>query len=412
MSAYAGTRAGIRIGPVHFWHPEHTLAVTDLPERATLPEARDRQLLALGIDRVRVAGGLTETDLAERAALGALADSGTDPADLDGLLLVQGRAPEYLMASEATRLQHRIGATRALTLGVGDLGCVSSSAAIEIGAALLRGRGGPGRILVAMGVRAAATARYRPPMTVLGDCGAAFLLTTGDDDSGGALSIAGGATGGGASYPSDGDTAGAAPYTNGSGPSAVGGAPYTSGNAPCPSGSGGPYAPGDDTAGRAPRPAGGRTARYRLLGQELRSDGRYADLFRIRYRELPPERWAEECADENAYSFQLAIESRNRLRDLNAELLRRCATTQDELAAVVMQNLSMGAFAFWQDALGLKIADVCRDNLAGHGHLGPADVLMNLESLAPSVPAGGKVLVMNSSPVAAWCTALVERLPD
>ncbi|MFF9671214.1 3-oxoacyl-ACP synthase [Streptomyces eurythermus] len=391
MSAYADARAGIHIGPVHFWHPEHTLAVTDLPERATLPEARDRQLLALGIDRVRVAGGLTETDLAERAALGVLADSGTDPADLDGLLLVQGRAPEYLMASEATRLQHRIGATRALTLGVGDLGCVSSSAAIEIGAALLRGRGGPGRILVAMGVRAAATARYRPPMTVLGDCGAAFLLTTGDDDSGGVLSASGGDTVGGAPYTSGGHTVVAAPYT---------------------SGSGGPYTPGDETAGGAPRPAGGRAARYRLLGQELRSDGRYADLFRIRYRELPPERWAEECADENAYSFQLAIESRNRLRDLNAELLRRCATTQDELAAVVMQNLSMGAFAFWQDALGLKIADVCRDNLAGHGHLGPADVLMNLESLAPSVPAGGKVLVMNSSPVAAWCTALVERLPD
>ncbi|MFF7095530.1 3-oxoacyl-ACP synthase [Streptomyces rubradiris] len=376
MSAYAGTRAGTRIGPVHLWHPEHTLAVTDLPERATLSEARDRQLLALGVDRVRVADGLTEIDLAERAALGALADSGTDPADLDGLLLVQGRAPEYLMASEATRLQHRIGATRALTLGVGDLGCVSSSAAIEIGAALLRGRGGPGRILVAMGVRAAATARYRPPMTVLGDCGAAFLLTTDGDDSGGAPYTSGGDTGGGAPYTSGRDTGGSAPHISG----------------------------GD--------PAGGRTARYRLLGQELRSDGRYADLFRIRYRELPPERWAEECADENAYSFQLAIESRNRLRDLNAELLRRCATTQDELAAVVMQNLSMGAFTFWQDALGVKIADVCRDNLAGHGHLGPADVLMNLERLAPSVPAGGKVLVMNSSPVAAWCTALVERLPD
>ncbi|MFI9424404.1 hypothetical protein ACIG54_12685 [Streptomyces achromogenes] len=401
MSAYADTPE-IRIGRVHLWHPEHTLAVTDLPERATLPEARDRQLLALGIDRVRVADGLTEVDLAERAALDALAGSGTDPADLDGLLLVQGRAPEYLMASEATRLQHRIGATRALTLGVGDLGCVSSSAAIEIGAALLRGRGGPGRILVAMGVRAAATARYRPPMTVLGDCGAAFLLTTGDDDGRGAPYTSAGDTGGSAPYASAGDTGRTAPYSGGSAPYT---GPYTSGSAP--------YAPGGDGAGPAPRPAaGGRSARYRLLGQELRSDGRYADLFRIRYRELPPERWAEECADENAYSFQLAIESRNRLRDLNAELLRRCATAQDELAAVVMQNLSVGAFAFWQDALGLKIADVCRDNLAGHGHLGPADVLMNLERLAPSVPAGGKVLVMNSSPVAAWCTALVERLPD
>ena len=77
-----------------------------------------------------------------------------------------------------------------------------------------------------------------------------------------------------------------------------------------------------------------------------------------------------------------------------------------------MQNLAAGAFAFWQDALDLKIADVCRQQLARYGHLGSIDVLLNLEAVAPSVPPGGWVLVMNSSPVAAWCSALLRRLPE
>lgn len=326
-----------RLGPVAIWFPDRVVRTADLPELVTLPPARQQQVRALGIEEVRCADGLTEVDLAARAATAALADAGLSAAELDALILVQGRAPEYLLASEATRLQARIGASRALTFGVGELGCVSVSAALNVASGLLHGPTRLRHVLVAMGARTPTAARYRAPMTVLGDGGAAVLLT-----------------------PADG--------------------------------------PG--------------TGRFTLVDQLLRSDGQYADLFRIDYRDVPSPQWVETCADESRYSFRLAMTSRSQFAALNRELLTRHGLTPGDLSAVLMQNLAAGAFAFWQDALDLKIADVCRQQLARYGHLGSIDVLLNLEAVAPSVPPGGWVLVMNSSPVAAWCSALLRRLPE
>ncbi|WFE54784.1 hypothetical protein [Micromonospora sp. WMMD1155] len=329
--------APVWLGPVSVHHPPEAVAVAELPEVAALPAARRDHVLSLGIDEVRClrdhrgrAGPGAEVDLAAAAAHQALARADLAADDLDALILVQGRAPQYLLASEATRLQARIGATRAATLSVGDLGCVSVSAAIDVGVALLRGRPAWRHVLVAMGAVAATAERYRPPMTVLGDAGAAVLL-------------------------------------------------------------------------------GRETGRWGWIDHRLRSDGTYADLFHIDYRDVPSNRWRETCSDELTYSFRLAMESRNRLRDLNREVLATRDLTPDRLDAVLMQNLSRGAFAFWQGALDVKIGDACPANLARYGHLGPIDVLANLDDTAADVPPGGHVLVMNSSPVAAWSSALLVR---
>ena len=338
------------LGPISLYLPPDVVAVTDLPERATLPPGCRDHLLSLGIDRVhrfglaadgalppaaangdRVPDG--EVDLAATAAADALDRAGLPAADLDALILVQGRAPRYLLASQATRLQERIGATRATTLSVGDLGCVSVSAALDVGVAMLRGRPAWRHVLVAMGALAATPQRYRPPMTVLGDAGAAVLLNR----------------------------------------------------------------------------SGGR---YGWVDHALRSDGRYADLFRIDYRDVPAAEWREVCTDEPTYSFRLALESRYRFRSLNDELLEAHGLATDGLDAILMQNLSRGSLAFWQDALDVRFADACVRNLARYGHLGPIDVLANLEVAAPTVPAGGHVLVMNSSPVAAWSSTLLVRGRD
>ena len=237
-----------RLGPVAIWFPDRVVRTADLPELVTLPPARQQQVRALGIEEVRCADGLTEVDLAARAATAALADAGLSAAELDALILVQGRAPEYLLASEATRLQARIGASRALTFGVGELGCVSVSAALNVASGLLHGPTRLRHVLVAMGARTPTAARYRAPMTVLGDGGAAVLLT-----------------------PADG--------------------------------------PG--------------TGRFTLVDQLLRSDGQYADLFRIDYRDVPSPQWVETCADESRYSFRLAMTSRSQFAALNRELLTR-----------------------------------------------------------------------------------------
>ncbi|MBF6175775.1 3-oxoacyl-ACP synthase [Nocardia blacklockiae] len=324
----------VRLGPVARCVPAATRAVARLPELATLTEGQRTHALSLGIDSVPVAGDTAAADLAHTAAETALRAAGLAAADLDALLLVQGRAPDYLLASEATALQHRLGAARAFTTGIGDLGCVSVSAALELGAALLRGGGRYRTVLVVTAATAPTPARYRPPMTILGDGAAAVLLTT-------------------------------------------------------------------DGAGR-----------YELVDHIVRSNGQYADLFRIDYRDVPTAEWVEECADETAYSFRLAVESRTRFTDLRNEILDRNNLGHSDIAAYLMQNLGAGAVEFWQQALGVPIDPACRRNLARYGHLGPVDVLVNAEDAAAARTPGDYTMVLNSGPVAAWSIALLRRLPE
>ncbi|MFC9997514.1 3-oxoacyl-ACP synthase [Nocardia sp. NPDC127526] len=320
------------LGPVATWFPDTIAEVATLEELDYLAVQRREHALALGIETVRTADELTEVDLAAEAARKALAEAGLDAAGLDALLLVTGRAPQYLLASEATRLQHRIGATRAFTTGVGDLGCVSVSAALTLAASLVRGDARCRNVLVVTAAKTPTLNRYRPPMTVLGDGAAAVLVTT-------------------------------------SGP-----------------------------------------GRWEFVDQIVRSDGKYADLFRIDYRDIPSGEWVEECADESTYSFRLAVESKKRFDDIVPELLERNGIHKDAVGPILMQNLSAGAFAFWEEALDRPVDKACRGNLAAYGHLGSMDILVNLEAAAGGRAAGEYALLLNSSPVAAWSAGLMRRV--
>ncbi|MEV0245281.1 3-oxoacyl-ACP synthase [Nocardia sp. NPDC050712] len=324
----------ITLGPVSTAFPETSVAVTELTELAELTEARRAHALALGIETVRCATDGAEQDLAVAAAQQALERAGLDARALDALLVVGGRAPRYLMTSEATRLQHRLGADRAFVAGVGELGCASISAAFTLAAGLLRGDPRCGTVLIVAAASAPTRFRYRAPMTVLGDGAAAVLLST------------------------------------------------------------------------------AATGRYQLVDHLVRSDGKYADLFRIDYRDVPQREWREECADEATYSFRLAVESRKRLAAMNDELLGRNNLRLQDLGPMLMQNLSAGAFSFWEEALETRVDRVCHRNLAEFGHLGSVDVLVNLEAAARHRAPGDHVLLLNSSPVAAWSSTLLRRLPD
>jgi len=314
--------------------PGTPLSIADLPELNQLPPTQREFALSLGIDEVWSAGERTEVDLAAEAASAVLVQAGLDADELDALVVVQGRAPDYLMASEATRLQARLRARRAVTLSVGDLGCVSSSAALMTAQGLFAVNPEWRTVLMAMGTRAPTVRRFRSPMTVLGDGGMAVLLNRAN------------------------------------------------------------------------------TGRFRLVDQVLESNGEYADLYRIPYRETSQDQWAEQCEQPDVYSFRLAMESRNRFRQLNERLLRRNGMDLSDVQTCVMQNLSRGAFEFWRDALGVRFASACRENLRRFGHLGSMDVLLNLDATADALSPGDRVLAMNSSPVAAWSSALFERLAE
>ncbi|MGC4765277.1 ketoacyl-ACP synthase III family protein [Micromonospora sp. DT46] len=140
------------------------------------------------------------------------------------------------------------------------------------------------------------------------------------------------------------------------------------------------------------------------------TDGRYWDLFRVDYRDRPSARWTEQCRDPREYSFQLALESRNRLRAMYRSLLDRNGLTPADVARHVSHNLSAGAFRFVEETLGVTVAPTCRDNLRDLGHLGANDVLLNLatEIGTGRLRGGERAVLISSSPVAAWSMVLVE----
>lgn len=310
--------------------PDTTTPVTALPEYRTLT-ADERTLVdGLGIETVTEAPDTGGSDLAAAAVRELLAVRELDGGDVDVLVLIGGRVPEYFVASEATRVQHLAGLTGALSFTVSDLGCAASTGALLTARSLLETTPSWSRAVIAHGCLPPGPRRLRRPVTVNGDAGMAVLL----------------------------------------------------------------------------EPHGG----MRVLDLEMETDGQYWDLFRVDFRDRPPSEWAEVCTDESRYSFSLAVESLKRFEALNHRLLLRNQLELSDVDHFVMQNLSEGAYRFYEEGLGLTFAAACRDNLRSHGHLGPVDVLANLDGGLASgeFTHGDLVLVMNNSPVAAWSSILIE----
>lgn len=142
----------------------------------------------------------------------------------------------------------------------------------------------------------------------------------------------------------------------------------------------------------------------------LETNGRYADLFQVAYRDRTYPRWEEKCTDPHRYSFELTVETRNRLRALTARILDRNGLRPADISCYLSQNLSAAAFRVYADALEVEIAKQCLDNLARYGHLGPNDVFVNLSSVLDQgcLLDGDRVVLLNTSPAAGWSALLVE----
>lgn len=318
------------------WYlPTELVAVADLPELAGLPEGQRQTCLALGIERVPADPRLDAVGLAAHAARRALAEARLDPAELDALIVVESRVPDTFVTSEATRLQALLGAHPALSFSVGGLGCASVAPGLLAARGLLCADPDLANILVVHGSKPATTRRYRHPVTVHGDSGAAVVVS--------------------------------------------------------------------------------RDGPVRILDILLETSGKYWDLFRVDYRDRPCAHWREECTDPAKYSFELAVETRHRLCELYRRLLDRNGLRPADIARHLSQNLSVGAFRFYEESLGVPIADACFDNLRRYGHLGVNDAILNLYT-APGpgtatgpgqAPEAGRAVVFNVSPAAAWSAMLV-----
>jgi 3-oxoacyl-[acyl-carrier-protein] synthase-3 len=150
---------------------------------------------------------------------------------------------------------------------------------------------------------------------------------------------------------------------------------------------------------------GGRPA---LLAHRMETDGTFHDLFRVDYKQAPWYEWREECQSPDRYRFELAMHSRLRLGRMVEEVLADAGVGKADIAATLMQNVTVSAYEFYQSLLGVPIHPVCAGQLTRYGHLGAMDVVLNLDRLLSSgeLAPGGLVLVLNNSPVAAWAASL------
>jgi 3-oxoacyl-[acyl-carrier-protein] synthase-3 len=153
-----------------------------------------------------------------------------------------------------------------------------------------------------------------------------------------------------------------------------------------------------------------RTSRHRLIDIQFQLEGRYWDLFKVEYKDRLFDDFTEDCLDHRVYGFDLAIESRNRFREINESLLQRNDLHQKDIRHYLLQNISARAFEYYESALDIQFSPVCRYNLSRYGHLGPADILQNLLTGTDNgiFNKGELLMIMNNSPAAMWSTILIE----
>lgn len=320
----------IGIPHIYFHTPGQQVMANSLPEYAGLEGAEKEYFHTCGIQSIRDAGSLGAYELALGAAKGVLAESGLEAGDLDFMLYIRPRIPEKMISSDSTRLQHALGAEKAVAFAIGDLGCADSSMAVKLAIDLLKANRRAQHILIAYGHKQYSPVRFRYPVTIQGDGGVAVLVQRSDT--------------------------------------------------------------------------------HQVRAVELDMNGKYWDLFQMPYRDRLYADYREECSDPRRYGFELAIESKNRFTDLNQKALEQAGWEKGEINHYLMQNISARAFTYYEQAFEMQLARPCRENLGRFGHLGCADILVNLKTGLEQglFGAGQKVMLMNNSPVAAWSTLLLE----
>jgi 3-oxoacyl-[acyl-carrier-protein] synthase III len=310
--------------------PEVLLPAGEIPGRELLKEQELEYFNGVGIDTVPVTTDLNGYPLAKAAAEKLLNQSNITGEELDLIILIQCRLPEYFMSSSSTRLQQDLQAKKALVLSISDLGCADMSMALKLAKDFLVANRQAENVLICYGNTPYSNSRYRFPVTIYGDAGIAVLV--------------------------------------------------------------------------------GRTEENKIVDVDIRTDGKYWDLFKVEYRDRKFEDYREECTSLRKYGFELAIESKMRFSAINSDILQRNGLGREDVRHYILQNISNRAYEFYETAFNVTLSPVCRYNLRRYGHLGPADIMLNYQAGMDKglFQRGDKVLIMNNSPVAAWSAVIIE----
>jgi 3-oxoacyl-[acyl-carrier-protein] synthase-3 len=302
----------------------------DLIANGSLDEKEIEYYNSTGIETIFDADGYQGYDLAKQAALKLMAKSSIEGKDIDLIIYIQNRLPQYLMSSGTARLQYEIGAINAAGFALSDLGCTDMSMAIRLARDFLIANAQAELILICYGNTPYTPSRFRFPVTINGDGGIALAIT--------------------------------------------------------------------------------RTADNEILDLSIKMQGNYWDLFKVDYSDNLYIDYKEVCGNYRKYGFELALESKIRLLELNEAILSRNGLKKTGIQHFLLQNLSLRSYEFYETAFDIRLSKVCQFNLRKYGHLGPADVILNyLTGLETGVfQKGDNVLVMNNSPVASWSNILIR----
>lgn len=315
---------------IEFVIPERLVAVNDLDEvKALNPQKRKIFETALAnMKTVAIDDTRDSVSLAVEASSRALETAALLPSDIDVLISIQSRAPQYLMSSEATHIQGLLGLSRAFAFAVADLGCANVSNAIMVARSLLLANPAWNNVLICSGSKPFGLTRYREAVTLNGDAGMGLVISRDCDHN-------------------------------------------------------------------------------VIQDVEVITDGKYWELFRVEYKEKKLDELIETCTNERQ-KFELAIASRNNFRDMNNRILQRNGAPRVD--AYIMQNLSIEAFRYNEEALGVQFIGACRSNCARYGHLGSIDVMLNYKAglAMGEIRSGNTVLVQNNSPAACWSSMLIR----
>jgi 3-oxoacyl-[acyl-carrier-protein] synthase-3 len=156
--------------------------VTCLPEVTDLTASGSSLFFSTGIKSVLDAVGYSGYDLAHEASKKIMDEEGISAVDIDLIIFVKSRLPDSFSTSEATRLQHDLGAKKALAYTISDLGCTDMSMALKQSMDFLAANGDAENVLICYGCKPVTSKRYRHPVTINGDGGIAVLVGRTDNN--------------------------------------------------------------------------------------------------------------------------------------------------------------------------------------------------------------------------------------
>lgn len=171
----------IGIKAISTYTPGTAVQVNSCEEFKNLEGPEKEYFEGVGITQVQDAGELQSYDLAKGASEQLLQENGLEGKDLDYIIYIQSRTPEHFISSEATRLQHDLGATSALPFAISNLGCADSSMALKLAKDLLKANKKAKHVLICYGNKLYSNYRFRYPVTVMGDGGVAALIGKTED---------------------------------------------------------------------------------------------------------------------------------------------------------------------------------------------------------------------------------------